>query len=229
MVVADVSSPLGDVADLLSKTKLTRIPLVDGSVGKPVGVVHVKDVFAALRGGAPPETALPLAREVLFAPETQSVPTLLADFRRRRQQLAIVVDEYGSVTGLVTLEDLVEELVGEMADEHEDGADAVLPLADGGFSVAGRVRATEAAALFGVVLPPSGYDTVAGLLSEQLGRIPHAGDQATVAGLRFTVEDADRRRVHRVRVERVGAGDLAAAAAAAAAAAGSTSEGEAKR
>ena len=202
MVFAEVSSPLGEVADLFVRTKLTRIPLVDGSFDRPAGIVHVKDVFAALRSAGPPATARALAREVLFAPESQSVPTLLADFRRKRQHLAVVVDEYGSVTGLVTLEDLVEELVGEIADEHEDEEDPVLALPGGGYSVAGRVRTSEVASLFGTAIPPSGYDTVAGLLSETLGRIPHAGDEARVGGLTFAVEEADRRRVHRVRVTR---------------------------
>lgn len=199
---ADADAPLGDVADVFVRTKVTRLPLVEGSVDRPVGIVHVKDVFAALRSSAPPATARPLAREVLFAPETQSVPTLLADFRRRRQHLAVVVDEWGAVTGIVTLEDLVEELVGEIADEHEGGLDPIVPLPGGAFSVAGRVRATEVAGLFGVVLPPAEYDTVGGLVSERLGRIPRAGDLASALGLAFRVEEADRRRVIRVRVER---------------------------
>ena len=93
MVVAEADVPLEEVADLFEKTKYTRIPLVDGGVDKPIGVVHVKDVFSVLRAAVPPANARPLAREVLFAPETQTVATLLSDFRRRRQHLAIVVDE----------------------------------------------------------------------------------------------------------------------------------------
>jgi CBS domain containing-hemolysin-like protein len=204
MVVANADSPLSDVADLFEKTKKTRIPLVEGGVDRPVGIVHVKDVFAVLRSPNPPATARPLAREVLFAPESQTVATLLADFRRRRQHMSVVVDEYGAVTGLATLEDLVEELVGEIADEHEEDLPPVLALPDGGYSIAGRVRLPEVAALFDTTLPPSGSDTLAGLISERLGRIPKAGESAEEAGLSFTVEEADRRRIHRVKVKRTG-------------------------
>ena len=200
IVTAPADAPLAEVADLFATTKYTRIPLVDGGVDKPVGVVHVKDVFTVLRSSDPPATARPLAREVFFAPETQTVATLLADFQRRRQPLAVVVDEYGAVTGLVTLEDLVEELVGEIADEHEDELPPVVRLPDGAVSVAGRVRIEDLATLFPVEFPPADYDTVAGLVSEKLGRIPKAGETVEAAGLLFTIEEADRRRIYRVRV-----------------------------
>lgn len=197
----EASTGLSEIADLFVKTKFTRIPLVDGSVDRPLGVVHVKDVFTVLRSPNPPATARPLAREIFFAPESETIQTLLADFRRRRQHLAFVVDEYGAVSGLVTLEDLVEELVGEIADEHEDALDPVIPLAEGGYSVAGRVRVSELASLFSTTFPPAEYDTVAGLVSQKLGHIPRPGESAIEAGLRFVVVEADRRRVYRVKVK----------------------------
>ena len=202
MVVAEADLPFGEIADLFERTKHTRIPLVEGGVEKPIGVVHVKDVFSALRAPVPPANARSMARTVLFAPETQTITTLLADFRRRRQHLAIVVDEWGAVVGVVTLEDLLEELVGEIADEHEDSIDPVIPLAGGAFTVAGRVRVSEIAQLFDADLPPGDYDTVAGLLSARLGHIPRPGEEVDDGGLRFVVEDADRKRVHRVKVMR---------------------------
>ncbi len=202
MIVAEADLPFERIADLFERTKHTRIPLVDGGVEKPIGVVHVKDVFSALRAEVPPANARPLARPVLFAPETQTITTLLADFRRRRQHMAIVVDEWGAVAGVVTLEDLLEELVGEIADEHEDSIDPVIPLAEGAFTVAGRVRVTEIAQLFDADLPPGDYDTVAGLLSARLGHIPRPGEEVEEGGLRFIVEDADRKRVHRVKILR---------------------------
>jgi putative hemolysin len=202
MVVAEADLPFGEVADLFERTKHTRIPLVEGGVEKPIGVVHVKDVFSALRAPVPPANARSMARPVLFAPETQTITTLLADFRRRRQHLAIVVDEWGAVVGVVTLEDLLEELVGEIADEHEDSIDPVIPLTGGAFTVAGRVRVTEIAQMFDAALPPGDYDTVAGLLSAKLGHIPRPGEEVEEGGLKFVVEDADRKRVHRVKVMR---------------------------
>lgn len=202
MVVAEADTPFAEIAELFETTKHTRIPLVDGGIEKPIGVVHVKDVFSALRAPKPPANARPLARPVLFAPETQTITTLLADFRRRRQHLAIVVDEWGAVVGVVTLEDLLEELVGEIADEHEDSIDPVIPLSGGAFTVAGRVRVSEIAQMFDADLPPGEYDTVAGLLSARLGHIPRPGEEVEEGGLLFVVEDADRKRVHRVKVMR---------------------------
>ncbi len=202
MVVAEADLPFEKIADLFEKTKHTRIPLVEGGVEKPIGVVHVKDVFSMLRAAVPPLNARALARPVLFAPETQTITTLLSDFRRRRQHMAIVVDEWGAVAGVVTLEDLLEELVGEIADEHEDSIDPVIPLSEGAFTVAGRVRVSEIAQLFDADLPPGDYDTVAGLLSARLGHIPRPGEEVEDGGLRFVVEDADRKRVHRVKVMR---------------------------
>ena len=202
MTVVEVDTPLDTVADLFVSTKFTRIPLVEGGIDRPVGFVHVKDVITVLRAPAAPATARPVARPILFAPESQTIRTLLGDFRRRRQQMAIVVDEYGVVSGLVTLEDLVEELVGEIADEHEVGLDPVVPAPEGGYSVAGRVRASEVEGLFDVVFPPGGYDTVAGLVSAKLGHIPKPGETAAESGLLFTVEESDRRRILRVRVAR---------------------------
>jgi CBS domain containing-hemolysin-like protein len=202
MTVAEADLPLSEIADLFVKTKFTRIPLVEGSLDRPVGVVHVKDVLTVLRSPDPPPTARPLAREPFFAPESQTVSNLLADFRRRRQHLAIVVDEYGAVTGLVTLEDLVEELVGEIADEHEDALDPIIPLPDGSYSVAGRVRVSDLAELFDAELAPGDYDTVAGLISARLGRIPRPGEKTSEAGLVFLVEEADRRRIYRAKVKR---------------------------
>jgi CBS domain containing-hemolysin-like protein len=202
MTVAEADLPLSEITDLFVRTKFTRIPLVEGGVDRPVGVVHVKDVLTVLRAPDPPETARPIAREPFFAPESQTVANLLADFRRRRQHLAIVVDEYGAVTGLVTLEDLLEELVGEIADEHEDALDPVIPLGDGAYSVSGRVRVSELAELFDAELPPAEYDTVSGLVSTRLGHIPRPGEKTTEGGLVFLVEEADRRRIYRVKVQR---------------------------
>ena len=202
MTVAPMEMSLSEIADLFSSTKYTRIPLVDGGLDRPVGVVHVKDVLTSLRSPEPPATAKPIAREVFFAPESQTVANLLADFRRRRQHMAIVVDEYGAVTGLVTLEDLIEELVGEIADEHEDGVDPIIANPDGSYSVAGRVRVSDLADLFSASFPPAEYDTVAGLVSSRLGRIPRPGEKTEEAGILFSVEEADRRRVHRVHVSR---------------------------
>jgi putative hemolysin len=202
VTIAEADAPLESVADIFISTKYTRIPLVQGGIEKPVGVVHIKDVFTALRSGNPPANARPLARPVLFVPESQTITTLLSDFRRRRQHLAVVVDEYGTVTGVVTLEDLVEELVGDIADEHEDALDAVVPLTGGGYSVSGRVRLTELESLLSVSFSETQSDTVAGFLSERLGRIPRPGEKVTEAGLVFAVEDSDRRRIHRVKVTR---------------------------
>jgi magnesium and cobalt exporter, CNNM family len=203
IVGIDAAATLSQLADLFIESKYSRLPIFRGSLDTVVGVVHVKDVFQTLR--RPGEVPIvSLAREPFFVPETKKSSELLRDFQRRRQQVAIVVDEYGGVSGLVTIEDLLEEIVGEIGDEYEDERDPVMPVGPDAYSVAGRVHIRTLEELFGRG-PEEGeadFDTLAGFLSARLGRIPRNGETYTEGGLLFTIEEADRRRVYRVRVEK---------------------------
>ena len=200
IVWIDAASTLTALADLFVSSKYSRLPVVRGSIDTVVGIAHVKDTLAALRaGGARP--MVELAREAYFVPETKKVAELLREFQRRRLWMAIVVDEYGGVSGLVTVEDLLEEIVGEIRDEHEDEREAVTPAGENAWSVSAGENVAKVAELFGHGPEAEEFSTLGGFLAARLGHIPKPGEIHRESGLVFTVEEADRRRVHRVRVE----------------------------
>jgi CBS domain containing-hemolysin-like protein len=148
-------------------------------------------------------TVRSLVRPVLFVPETKPVKELLRELQQLPTQMAIVIDEYGSVTGLVTIEDLLEEIVGEIRDEVEPHARDVVREAAGSYLVAGRAELAEVAAELQVPLEADGYSTVAGLLLTELGHVPRPGEKVEQQGLIFEVLEANQRTVLKVRVRRV--------------------------
>ncbi len=200
IVWIDVASSLTLLFDLFVESKYSRIPVVRGSIDTVVGVVHVKDALQAIRSGANRSIA-ELMREANFVPETKKVSELLREFQRRHLWMAIVVDEYGGVSGLVTVEDLLEEIVGEISDEHEDEREPVSKAGESAYSVSGKANIDVVRDLFGRGPEEEEFTTVGGLLTSRLGHIPKPGEIHKESGLRFTVEEADRRRVHRVRIE----------------------------
>ncbi|MGE5275354.1 MAG: hemolysin family protein [Acidobacteriota bacterium] len=195
----DAAASFSVLADLFVSTKYSRIPVARGTIDRVIGIAHVKDTLGSIRAGASPPIAS-LAREAYFVPETKKVSELLREFQRRHLWMAIVVDEYGGVSGLVTVEDLLEEIVGEISDEHEDEREGVTPAGENAWSVSGKQNATRIAELFGRGPEEEEFTTVGGYLAARLGHIPKNGETWVEYGLRFTVEDADRRRVHRVRI-----------------------------
>ena len=199
IVFIDVASTLETLADLFVTSKCSRIPVVRGSIDSVVGVAHVKDTLAALRSGAP-RAIVDIAREAYFVPESMKVAELLREFQRRRLWMAIVVDEYGGVSGLATVEDLLEEIVGEIRDEHEDERESVARLGERMFSVSASENVARVAELFGHGPEEEEFTTLGGFLAARLGHIPKPGETHRESGLVFTVEEADRRRVHRVRI-----------------------------
>ncbi len=205
IAAVDEAASLDRGADLFVETKYSRLPVYRGSIDHVVGILHVKDVFEAVRRGANARLT-EIARPVTFVPETKRTAELLREFQRKRLAIAIVVDEYGSVSGLVTIEDLLEEIVGEISDEHEDERDAILKLSDGAYSIAGRAHVDVLRETFGrgPAEEEEQYDTLGGYLAARLGRIPRVGETREEDGLRFTVEEGDRRRVLRVRVQPAG-------------------------
>ena len=202
LVWIDVASSLTVLADLFVESKYSRIPVARGSIDTIVGIVHVKDTLQSIRAGGSRPIA-DLVREAYFVPETKKVSELLREFQRRHLWMAIVVDEYGGVSGLVTVEDLLEEIVGEISDEHEDEREEISPAGEQAYSVSGKVNIAKVQELFGRGPEEEEYTTLGGFLAARLGHIPRPGEVHREADLLFTVEEADRRRVHRVRIEPV--------------------------
>jgi CBS domain containing-hemolysin-like protein len=200
IVWIDVASSLTVLADLFVESKYSRIPVVRGSIDTVVGIIHVKDTLQSIRAGGSRPIA-ELVREAYFVPETKKVSELLREFQRRHLWMAIIVDEYGGVSGLATVEDLLEEIVGEISDEHEDEREEITRAGEQAYSVSGKANVGRIRELFGRGPEEEEFSTLGGFLAARLGHIPRPGETHREGDLLFTVEEADRRRVHRVRVE----------------------------
>jgi CBS domain containing-hemolysin-like protein len=197
----DVTQPFDELARVFSESKYSRIPIYEGSVDKIVGIVHIKEVFEALVKGEKRPVA-ELARAPYFVSETKKVSELLREFQSEHIQVAVVVDEYGGTAGIITIEDIVEEIVGEIADEHEEDEATIVDLGDGEYMVSGQLRVEALEELLDADLEGDDYETVAGLIFTSTGRIPKPGAVVKKNGYQFIVDRADRRRIYRVRVSR---------------------------
>ncbi len=194
-----------DLTGLLAaarQDRFSRFPVYHEDLDHIVGVLHVKDLVGVDRGSH--ATGRDLMRKVPFVPETLRLDQALADFRRQRASLAIVVDEFGGTAGIVTLEDILEELVGEVRDEFEPGdVQRIREETPGIFLVDGLVSLDDLRERFGLSLEEDPYDTVGGLVFGRLGRIASVGDAVEAEGHRFQVTGMDGRRVSQVRVQRI--------------------------
>jgi putative hemolysin len=179
----------------------SRYPVVRGSSDDIIGFLHVRDLMAASmrRNGKVGE----LAREVKMLPATKPVLAALSEMRREGAHLAVVIDEYGGTAGIVTLEDLIEEVIGDIRDEYDLGDDAARPLRGGDIEVDGLLNIEDFAEQTGVELPEGPYETVAGYILKVLGHLPTVGDEVEASGARLRVTLLDGRRVDRVRVTRL--------------------------
>ncbi len=198
--VADISA--GDAVALLAKARHTRLPLYEGQVDNIVGVSTVKDLLAPLLGGEREAPAKRFSQPALFVPENKPIAKLLREFQQQKVQIAMVVDEYGGVSGLCTTEDLLEEIVGEIQENYEADEAPFRVIADGVVEALGRASADDVAEALGVELQKGSYDSVAGWIITALGAIPKTGERAKVDGLEVEVLSADKKRVHRVKVAR---------------------------
>ncbi len=193
------SDPAESVIGLARTTGYSRFPVVDEDVDDVVGFVHVKQAVAVPRERRAKVPVSALQTEALRVPETMSLDTLIGELRGRGYQMAVVVDEYGGTSGIATLEDLVEEIVGEVADEH-DRTRAGVVRGRGSITFPGILRPDELLEQADVDVPEDGpYETVAGFVMNELGRLPKVGDEVTIEGGTLRVERLDGRRVDRIR------------------------------
>jgi CBS domain containing-hemolysin-like protein len=196
VMLPETASPRDAIA-LIQQRGFSRIPIYRQRESNVVGVVAAMDLLS--RGGGA-RTVADLMRQPYYVPETKRLDDLLREMQRGRIHLAVVVDEYGGSTGIVTLEDILEEIVGEIQDEHDRAPAAVERLPDGSYWVAGRINIDELNEALDWSLPKQDYETVAGLALAVLGRIPRRGEQFQVAGYAITVLEADARRVVAVKI-----------------------------
>jgi putative hemolysin len=202
MVCAATSSSLEELAEICVESKHSRIPVFEESIDEIGGVLHIRDVLSALRSSAPPAVE-EMAKPAIFVPETKPLDELFKDLQASQQQLAIVVDEYGGTAGLVTMEDLLEEIVGEIVDEHEEREPEPEPQEDGAFRLDGRSHLEVLSELFGIGVNGLPYETVGGMIFGLLGHVAEEGEVVEAHGLRFVVEKVAERRIQSVHVERL--------------------------
>ncbi|MFH1634521.1 MAG: hemolysin family protein [Chloroflexota bacterium] len=200
----EANMPLDEAIDLAINSTFTKFPVYEHDLDNIIGVVHIKDL---LRADQAPDRqnclARSLVRETFFVPETVPVKAVLQQFRARRQHIAIVLDEFGGTAGLVTLEDLMEEIVGEVSDPFDAEQPEIQELPDGSATIDGMALIEEVNEELGLDLRDPNYDTIAGYMLGKLGRIPQAGDAIEADGLRLQVESMDGMRIERLSLARV--------------------------
>ncbi|MDM7989760.1 hemolysin family protein [Arthrobacter sp. zg-Y877] len=196
----DAEQPVADVIEAARRTGYSRFPVLGDSPDDIRGVVHVKKAVAVPRSRRGTLPAAAIMSEILRVPETVHLDSLLSELRNANLQLAVVLDEYGGTAGVATLEDLVEEIVGEVSDEHDKAKPGVLQSASGAWFFPGIMRPDEVTALVPLLRMPdeAGYETVGGYIMAELGRIAEAGDRVSVPGGVLEVERMDGRRIDRV-------------------------------
>lgn len=201
MVAVSGSASLGELLVLFREQQYSRVPVYNESLDNILGFIFVKDLIQ-LTTTDPAQPIIPLVRPAYFVPETKRVPELLREFQRNRVQCAIVVDEYGGIAGLVTLEDLLEEIVGEIRDEYDVEVEPVVEERDGTYVFSGKAHVEDLAHRLKVNIEGEGFETVGGYLLAHLGRVPAVGETFDVDGLSVEVLEAERRRINRVRIRR---------------------------
>ncbi|MBI4505951.1 MAG: HlyC/CorC family transporter [Chloroflexi bacterium] len=200
MVCIPVTATYQDVLDAARTKGFSRLPVYEHDLDHIIGVLHVKDLLGLDEAARARFGVRALMREPLFLPEAVPIHRLLAEFRRRRRHMAILIDEFGGTAGLVTVEDAVEELLGELRDEEREEAPAIQAQPDGSYLLDGLLRLDEVNAHFDLRLADEEVDTIGGLVVRHLGRMADVGDEVQLDGLRLRVEELDGRRVARVRL-----------------------------
>lgn len=201
IVAIQAEATLDELRAFFREQEYSRIPIYKDDLDNIQGFVFVKDLIKHA-SDAGSDAIASLVRPAYFVPETKRVPELLKEFQRKQVQSAIVVDEYGGTAGLVTLEDLIEEIVGEIRDEYDVEAEPVAADTDGSFVVSGKAHVDEMREKLDVDVAGEGFETVGGYLLSRLGRVPAVGETFEVGDLSIEVLEAERRRIHKVRIRR---------------------------
>jgi putative hemolysin len=203
IVAAPANSTVRDVLDSIVDSGHSRIPIFDGSIDNITGVVYAKDLLKFLRDGPQTAPVQPLAREPSYVPETKKVDELLHEMQQRHVHLAVVVDEYGGTAGLITIEDLIEEIVGEIQDEYDVEEALIEEVSDNEALFDARVSIRDVNDTLDLDIEDEDFDTLGGLLYHELGKVPNVGDEVRVDGALVTVLTTTGRRVRKVRVTKV--------------------------
>ena len=207
IAVFNTSAPLADCLAVAERTRYSRFPLcTDGDLDRTLGVVHIKDLYAVRDQARTAAELLPVARKLIYIPETARLERLLQLFLERKLHIALVVDEYGGTTGIVTLENVLEALVGQIQDEFDSEKTELFRIGENVWEAAGALPLHELEKIIGGVADGEGVATVSGWLTQRLGGFPKGGDTLMVGGCLLRVEEMDGRRVARLRITASGSG-----------------------
>ncbi|MBM3275794.1 MAG: HlyC/CorC family transporter [Candidatus Sericytochromatia bacterium] len=194
MICVGSSAHIRDVLLAAARSSHSRIPVHDGDLDHIVGFVHAKDLIKLAADSTKPLVASEIMRPILAVPENKSINEMLRDFQQNKTHVAIVIDEFGGTSGMVTINDLLEELVGEIFDEVRGGQPDYEVVSDGTVRLSGRMAIVDVNERFGLALPDDEFNTIAGLVFGCLGRTPFPGDVVEMVGVRFKVEATNGRR-----------------------------------
>ncbi len=201
MAVVDREDPLEKIIAVVIDSAHSRFPVIDDDRSEVIGMLLAKDLLAYFGDGARRFYVRDLLRAAVFVPESKRLNVLLNEFRANRNHMAIVVDEYGDAAGLVTIEDVLEQIVGEIEDEHDfDDSSAILKRSETEFTIKAYTEIDDFNAYFGVDLDDDEFDTMAGLVTKALGHMPKRGERVEIDHFRFKVLRADSRRIHLLEV-----------------------------
>jgi CBS domain containing-hemolysin-like protein len=205
MTSANITISLEDVADLMLQAGHSKIPVYRDELDRIEGIAHSLDIlrFISDSGNAVSVDLAQCLRPVLYVPESKTLEDLLTEFQEKRMQMAIVIDEYGGVSGLVTVEDLVEEIVGEIHDEFDRGEPEIREISDTEYSMDAGMDIDDLTETIGISFEGDGFDTIGGFVLHQLGKIPSAGDSVEYNGLSIEVVSTAGRRIKSLRIRKL--------------------------
>lgn len=205
VVAIEASSTIADARRLIIESKYSRLPVYRGQIDNVEGIIHVRDVLARCDPNSLSASVTECMRPAYFVPESKPIAELLEEMQKAKVQMAIVIDEYGGMAGLVTIEDIVEEIVGEIEDEDRAPPETELiqRTEDGSYLIDGSVEIKKVEMLFDREIEADDFTTVAGLILNEMGRVPSVGEKLEFKGIEFEVVQADSRRVNRVRMRQI--------------------------
>jgi len=200
-----IDTPWVEAVSEIHNAGHTRVPIYKDNLDNITGIVYAKDLLKHIITGAPPENLQALSRKPFFVPESKPLDDLLREFKSRKVHIAVVLDEYGGTAGLVSIEDVIEEIVGEISDEYDNPEDdAMLRINETTVEAEGRLRIDELNDLLELKLPEDeDYDTVAGFVVAELGYIPAIGETIAASDAKFTILESDERKISRLRIEKL--------------------------
>jgi CBS domain containing-hemolysin-like protein len=200
---APIDSTLGEIINLVRECGHTRIPIFEDNIDRIVGLLHAKDLLKLFGSG--PDTGIPreILRKPYFVPGNQAISKLLRDLKSKKTHMAIVTDEYGGTAGIITIEDILEEIVGEIMDEHDHETPLLSVVDENNVVVDAQLEVEKLEEHFNIEFPEGEYESVGGFIIHTLGKIPKSGDKITFQDLEMDIESADDRKIYKIHITRV--------------------------